>query len=199
MARLARQRAVLAIAAIPPEVNKITSLKRSRRFHQPAKGRVGTSDYFEQDTERDMQLTLRLEAIHSLFGQRLAWATAPVLAACVVLAGTAASASAASSYDDCAVRILAGRTYIFVSIDDPNFVGDQRLWDTCAQLVQNGYAESISTRTPMASAGNELVCSADAGPAHMHVWAAPDDFSVNVATNICDNVPVENITWWPLS
>ena len=133
----------------------------------------------------------------SVFGQRLARATMPLLATCALLSTTAMSASAAGSYDDCAVRILAGRTYIFVSLDNPSTAGDQGLWNTCSQMVQTGYAVSISTRTPMSSAGNELVCSADSGPAHMHVWAAPDDFSLNVATSICDQVPVDNITWWP--
>ena len=115
------------------------------------------------------------------------------------MATTAVSASAASSYDDCAVRLLAGRTYIFVSLDNPSFASDQQLWDTCSQLVQSGYAVSISTRTPMSSAGNELVCSADSGPAHMHVWAAPDTFSEDVASRICEQLPVANITGWPLS
>jgi hypothetical protein len=65
-------------------------------------------------------------------------------------------------------------------------------------MVREGYAESISTRTPMAPAGNLLVCSVDEGPAHMHVWAAPDRFSTRVAANVCGQMPLEEITWWPL-
>jgi hypothetical protein len=105
---------------------------------------------------------------------------------------------AAASYDDCAVRVLAGQTYVFVSMDSPTAATDQVLRSTCSELVTSGYATAISTKTPMAAAGNELVCSYDVGPAHAHVWAAPDSFSGSIAMAICDQMPAESVTWWPL-
>jgi hypothetical protein len=125
---------------------------------------------------------------------------APVSAIAAVLAGLVlAQPVAAASYDDCAVRVLAGRTYVFVSLDNPSPAGDNMLWATCSEMVESGYATTISTRTPMAGAGNSLVCSSDIGPAHMHVWAAPDGFSTSVASAICEQMPVETVTWWPLA
>ena len=105
---------------------------------------------------------------------------------------------AAASYDDCAVRLLAGQTYVFMSMDSPTAATDQVLWSTCSELVETGYATAISTKTPMAAAGNELVCSYDVGPAHAHVWAAPDSFSTSVAMAVCNQMPTDSVTWWPL-
>jgi hypothetical protein len=105
---------------------------------------------------------------------------------------------AAASYDDCAVRVLGGQTYVFMSLDSPTAASDQVLWSTCAEMVETGYATAISTRTPMAGAGNELVCSSDAGPVHAHVWAAPDSFNTSLAMVICNKLPAESVTWWPL-
>jgi hypothetical protein len=105
---------------------------------------------------------------------------------------------AAASYDDCAVRLLAGQTYVFISMDRPTAATDQILWSTCSELVASGYATAISTKTPMSGAGNELVCSYDVGPGHAHVWAAPDSFSTSIAMAICNQMPVESVTWWPL-
>jgi hypothetical protein len=104
----------------------------------------------------------------------------------------------AGAYDDCAVRLLAGHTYIFISLDNPTPAGVQQLWSTCSELAQGGYAVSIPTSTPMSGASNQLVCSYDSGPAHMHVWAAPDAVSRTVATSVCEQTPGDEVTWWPL-
>ena len=105
---------------------------------------------------------------------------------------------AAASYDDCAVRVLGGQTYVFMSLDSPTAASDQVLWSTCSEMVASGSATAISTRTPMAAAGNELVCSSDSGPAHAHVWAAPDSFSTSIAMAICNQLQPDSVTWWPL-
>ena len=142
--------------------------------------------------------TIRSVGYAKLFGARAASLVAAMALSVISLVGSAAPISAAS-YDDCAVRVLGARTYVFVSLDNPDGITDGLLWDVCSQMVQGGYAQSISTRTPMASAGNQLVCSADAGSAHMHVWSGSDAFSTQLATEICDRFDPALVTWWPLS
>ena len=61
------------------------------------------------------------------------------------------AAAASANYDDCAVRVLAGHTYIFVSLDSPSATGDKLLWNTCSRMVQTGYAMSISTNADVLS------------------------------------------------
>lgn len=145
-----------------------------------------------------MQLNLTLPCIPTSFVGGFARSFVAALLGVTTAVGTSLTASAAPAYDDCAVRILMGHTYIFASLDDPTASTDQLLWSACSEMVRTGVAVSIPTSTPMASAGNQLVCSADSGPAHMHVWASPDSFSIGVATNICNQVPLDNVTWWPL-
>jgi hypothetical protein len=123
---------------------------------------------------------------------------ATAMAAALLMLSGLASPAGAAEFDHCAVRVLAGHTYIFVSLDNPSPAGDQLLWSTCSEMVQAGYAVSISTRTPMSSAGNDLVCSSDVGAAHMHMWAAPDSFSISMASRMCSELAPETVTWWPL-
>ena len=85
-----------------------------------------------------------------------------------------------------------------MSLDSPTSAGEQMLSSACSGMVQTGYAVAISTRTPMSSSGNELVCSSDVGPAHMHVWAAPDSFSIATASAICTEMAPDTLSWWPL-
>jgi hypothetical protein len=129
--------------------------------------------------------------------KRAPWLLAAALTSVLSVAATAAPASAAS-FDDCAVRLVTGKTYVFVSQDDPNAVTDQTLWGMCTGMVQTGYAVSISTKTPMSGGGNQLVCSVDSGATHVHVWAAPDSFNTRTASQICDQADPALITWWPL-